>query len=118
LDEARAAFEAVLDDGEAPPPEVEWTGGQFAPGETDPAHPWVRTVAAAVRAEGGGPGRTVGVPYGADMRLFCARGIPTVMVGTRGIERAHAVDERVRVEELSVVARVIARAVLSFRTAQ
>ena len=53
LEDARAAFEAVLDDGEAPPVEVEWTGGQFAPGETDPAHPWVRAVTAAVRAERG-----------------------------------------------------------------
>ena len=99
LEDARAAFEAVLDDGEAPPVEVEWTGGQFAPGETDPAHPWVRAVTAAVRAERGAA-RLSGVPYGADMRLFCARGIPTVMVGTGGLELAHAVDERVRVDEL------------------
>jgi acetylornithine deacetylase len=110
--DARAALEAVLADGESPPVEVEWTGGQFAPGETDPAHPWVRAVAAAVRAERAVPARTVGVPYGADMRLFCARGIPTVMVGTGGIERAHAVDERVSVEELAAVARIVARAVL------
>ena len=107
----------MLDDGEAPPVEVEWTGGQFAPGETDPAHPWVRAVTAAVRAERGAA-RLAGVPYGADMRLFCARGIPTVMVGTGGLELAHAVDERVRVDELAAVARIIARAVLSFRTAQ
>jgi acetylornithine deacetylase len=117
LDVARAAFEAALTDGEAPPVEVEWTGGQFAPGETDPAHPWVRAVAAAVRAERGGAPRLAGVPYGADMRLFCERAIPTVMVGTGGLELAHAVDERVRVEELEAVARVIVRAVLNFRTA-
>ena len=48
------------------------------------------------------------MPYGADMRLFCARGIPTVMVGTSGIELAHAVDERVRVDELGALARIIA----------
>jgi acetylornithine deacetylase len=117
LDVARAAFEAALTDGEAPPVEVEWTGGQFAPGETDPAHPWVRAVAAAVRAERDGAPRLAGVPYGADMRLFCERAIPTVMVGTGGLELAHAVDERVRVEELEAVARVIVRAVLNFRTA-
>jgi len=108
---ARTAFEAVLDDGEAPPAEVEWTGGQFASGETDPGHPWVRTVTAAVRAERGSA-RTTGMPYGADMRLFCARGIPTVMVGTHGIEVAHAVDERVSVDELAATARIIVRAVL------
>jgi len=113
LEAARAAFEAVLDDGERPSVEVEWTGGQFAPGETDPRHPWVRAVAAAVRSERGGPARLAGAPYGADMRHFCARGIPTVMVGTGGLELAHAVDERVRVDELAAVARVIARALLS-----
>ena len=107
---ARSAFEAILDDGEAPPAEVEWAGGQFASGETDPTHPWVRTVAAAVGAERGSA-RTTGMPYGADMRLFCARGIPTVMVGTHGIEVAHAVDERVSVDELAATARIIVRAV-------
>ena len=58
-------------------------------------------VAAAVRAERGAPARLTGVPYGADMRLFCARGIPTVMVGTPGLELAHAVDERVRIDDLA-----------------
>jgi len=47
------------------------------------------------------------------MRLFCARGIPTVMVGTSGLELTHAVDERVRVDELAALARIIARAVLT-----
>jgi len=108
---ARTAFEAALDDGEAPPVEVEWTGGQFAPGATSPDHPWVGAVAAAVQAEHGRPARLTGVPYGADMRLFCARGIPAVMVGTRGLELAHAVDERVRIDDLAAVARIIVRAV-------
>ena len=107
---ARAAFEAVLDDGEAPPVEVEWTGGQFASGATAPEHPWVGAVAAAVRAERGAPAVLSGVPYGADMRLYCARGIPTVMVGTTGLELAHAVDERVRIDDLAALARIIARA--------
>ena len=110
LADARAAFEAALDDGESPPVEVEWTGGQFAPGATPPGHPWVATVAAAVRAERGAPARLTGVPYGADMRLFCARGIPTVMVGTPGLEFAHAVDERVRIDDLAALARIIASA--------
>ena len=111
--DARAAFEAALDDGEAPPVEVEWTGGQFAPGATPPEHPWVTAVAAAVRAERGTPPRLTGVPYGADMRLFCARGIPTVMVGTPGLELAHAVDERVSVADLATLARIIARALVA-----
>jgi acetylornithine deacetylase len=45
------------------------------------------------------------------MRLYCARGIPTVMVGTGGIELAHAVDERVRIDEVAALARIIAGSV-------
>ena len=66
----------------------------------------------AVAAERG-DAPVAGVPWGADMRLFCARGIPTVMVGTTGIELAHAVDERVRVDELVSVARIVAWTLLS-----
>jgi len=33
------------------------------------------------------------------------------MVGTSGIELAHAVDERVRVDEVAALARIIARVV-------
>ena len=38
---ARAAFEAAVRgaDDEQPPVEIAWTGGAFAPGETDPGHP-------------------------------------------------------------------------------
>jgi acetylornithine deacetylase len=106
---ARAALEAAVRaaDSEDPPVELGWTGGAFASGETDPAHPWVARVLAAVRAERGAAA-VAGVPWGADMRLFCARGIPAVMVGTSGIERAHAADERVAVAELAALARVIA----------
>ena len=111
---ARAAFEAAVRaaDGEDPAPEIGWTGGAFAPGETDPADPWVARVRAAVAAERG-EAPLAGVPWGADMRLFCARGIPAVMVGTSGIELAHAVDERVPVAEVASLARVIARVVAS-----
>jgi acetylornithine deacetylase len=46
------------------------------------------------------------------MRLFAARGIPCAMAGTTGIERAHAVDEWVSVDELAALARVLVRAIL------
>ena len=108
--EARARLEDVvaLDDGEAPV-EVHWTGGAFLPAETPPDHPWVEAVATAIAAERGRPPRRVGVPWGADMRLFAARGIPCVMAGPSGIERAHAVDEWVDTGELITLARAIAR---------
>jgi acetylornithine deacetylase len=109
---ARVALEAAvagaLDDGEAPV-EVQWTGGAYLPAETPAEHPWARLVAAAVADERGRPARTAGVPWGADMRLFSARGIPCVMAGPAGIERAHAVDEWVAVDDLVAVARMLVR---------
>jgi acetylornithine deacetylase len=106
---ARAGLEAAVRaaDDEDPPVAIAWTGGAFGPAETDPAHPWVERVCAAVAAERGAA-PVAGVPWGADMRLYAARGIPTVMVGTSGIELAHAVDERVRVDELVALARIVA----------
>jgi acetylornithine deacetylase len=101
---ARAAFEAAVGEDV----EIDWTGGAFAPAETDPGHPWVRRVLDAVRAERGSAS-IAGVPWGADMCHYTARGIPTVMVGTTGIELAHAVDERVRIDEVAALARIIAR---------
>ena len=108
---ARAAFEASVRaaDGGQPPVEIAWTGGEFAPAETAVDHPWVRRVRAAVGAELGRPAPVGGVPWGADMRLYVARGIPTVMVGTRGIELSHAVDERVRLDDVATLARALVR---------
>ncbi|MET0816280.1 MAG: M20/M25/M40 family metallo-hydrolase, partial [Solirubrobacteraceae bacterium] len=66
---AREAFEAAVHaaDGEEPPVGISWTGGAFAPGETDPEHPWVRAVRAAVAAERS-DAPLAAVPWGADMR--------------------------------------------------
>ena len=72
--------------------------------------PTIRGYGRGGRAGGARPGarrRAVGVPYGADMRHFTARGIPCTMAGTNGIELAHAVDERVEVAELVAVARTM-----------
>lgn len=111
-DELQGVVDRALDDG-LPRCELTWAGGAFAPGTTDPEHPWVKTVQAALEAETGSA-PLAGVPWGADMRLFTARGIPAVMVGTRDIELAHAVDENVSTDELVTVARTIVRAVVTF----
>src|SRR4051794_25973170 len=106
LQEARDALQRTVGDDV----ELEWSGGAFAPGETDPDHPWPRTVRRALGEELGREAPVAGVPWGADMRLFTARGIPTVMVGTHDIELAHAVDESVSIEQLALVAGTIVRA--------
>jgi acetylornithine deacetylase len=113
---ARAAVEAVVARA-CPDATLSWPGGQFASGETDPAHPFAALVRGALSAELGREAAVAGVPWGADMRLWTARGIPTVMAGTPGIERAHAVDERIRVDDLVILARTIARVAMAFAPA-
>ena len=113
VERARAAFEAVVRDA-CPEAAVAWTGGQFAPGATPADHPFCRLVQDAAGEELGARPPLTGVSYGSDMRQFCARGIPAVMFGPRGLERAHAVDERVSVDDVVTVARTIARVLLRF----
>jgi acetylornithine deacetylase len=114
---ARAGLEAAVaaaTDDQGPAVEISWSGGQFAPGETAPDAPWATLLQGAAAAELGAPPPLIGVGYGSDMRLYCERGIPTLMFGPRGLERAHAVDEFVSIPELVTVARVIVRAALAF----
>jgi acetylornithine deacetylase len=111
---ARAGVEQVVA-AACPEARLTWRGGQFASGETDPSHPFAALVRRVVSAEVGREVATRGVPWGADMRLWTARGIPTVMAGTPGIETAHAVDERVRVDDLVTLARVIEQVAREFR---
>jgi acetylornithine deacetylase len=110
---ARAAVEAVVA-GACAEASVRWTGGQFASGLTDHHAPIARAVRDALAAERGIAPAFAGVPWGADLRLWTARGIPTVMAGTPGIERAHAVDECVRTDDLVTLARALARLVEGF----
>jgi acetylornithine deacetylase len=111
---ARAAVEAVVARC-CPEARLRWSGGQFASGQTDAGDPFVALVRGALAAELGREVALAGVPWGADMRLWTARGIPTVMAGTRGIELAHAVDERVRLEDLVTLARAIVRVATEFQ---
>jgi acetylornithine deacetylase len=94
--------------------ELRWRGGQFAPADTDASHPFIRAVAAAAAEELGSEPPLTGATYGSDMRLWAERGIPCAMLGTRGIERAHGVDERVAEDEVVQVARILERVARSF----
>lgn len=119
VQEARAALEDVVhrasDDGEAPV-QIGWTGGQFGSGETSTHHAFSRLVQNALSSEVDRPVEFIGVPYGADMRLYCERAIPTVMAGVNGLSRAHAVDEWVSLSELMGVARMTIGVILGLST--
>ena len=116
VEEARAAFEDAVR-AACPEAEVAWTGGQFAPGATPPDHPFCGLVRDAAAEVLGAAPRFTGVSYGADLRLFSERGIPVVMFGPGGLELAHAVDERVAVDDLVRVARTIALVATRFAAA-
>ena len=106
LDQARRGLRDAL---AGLPVELEFTGGVFAPASTDLGHPFARLALEAF------PGsRPVGVPWGADMRLFAARGIPTVMAGPGNARLAHAVDERVPIADLVATAEGVARVIAGF----
>jgi len=96
------------------PVELRFTGARFASGETPPDHPFAVLVRDAAAAESGRDVALAGVSYGADMRLFCERGIPCVMCGTPGMHLAHAVDERVAISDLARLGRTIVQVIERF----
>lgn len=107
----RAVAEACDDDPwlRDNPVSVEWWGGQFASGRTDPE----ASIATAVRdAHTDVTGRApdvYGGPYGSDLRLLVGMGgIPTVQYGPGDSAAAHAPDEWVDIDDVVTCARVLA----------
>jgi len=94
---------------------VQWWGGQFHSGRTDPNSPIVSiTRAAHTRATGSEP-QTYGGPYGSDLRLLVGKGgIPTVQYGPGDSRVAHAPDEFVAVDDVMTCACVLADVIVDF----
>ena len=117
VEDARTAFEDAVTEVCAADPwlrehpvEVQWWGGQFAPGRLAAGSDLADRMALAHRTVTGGsahPGRR-GVPYGSDLRLLAAAGIPTLHYGPGDAVLAHAPDERVPLGEVRTAARALA----------
>ncbi|HUZ83894.1 MAG TPA: ArgE/DapE family deacylase [Gaiellales bacterium] len=91
------------------PPSIEVTGGRFASAALPAGHPLQWSLGTAARDVLGRLPEFVGVPYGADMRLFVHQGAtPTVMFGPGDARLAHAPDEHVDLEEVARCARTLA----------
>jgi acetylornithine deacetylase len=90
------------------PVEVEWWGGQFASGHTDPAHPLVQGLGEVVTQVRGVTPEIYGGPYGSDLRLLVGAGIPTVHFGPGESAAAHAPNEWVDLREAIDCARALA----------
>lgn len=117
---ARAAFEAAVAGacaGDAwlrdHPVEVTWPGGQFASGRLPAGHPLLDLVRGAA-TDAGAPAPPVvrGAPYGSDLRLLVAAGIPTLHVGPGDVALAHGPDERVPVDDIAWVTRLLVLAIV------
>ncbi|MFG2127483.1 ArgE/DapE family deacylase [Streptomyces sp. NPDC048751] len=95
------------------PARVTWPGGQFASGRLK-ADSTLRDVVHDAHADAvGGPRMPErGAPYGSDLRLYSAAGIPTLHFGPGDVRLAHGPREQVRISEIVTVARTLVLAVL------
>ncbi len=91
----------------AHPVQIDWYGGQFAPGQLAESAPLLGLVAAAHHDVHGTVPPVHGVPYGSDLRLLTAGGIPTLHYGPGNIRQAHAPNESVPVAELVAVTQTL-----------
>ncbi|MGI5281877.1 ArgE/DapE family deacylase [Nonomuraea polychroma] len=110
---ARAAFEQAVAEVAHPwlrtnPPVVTWPGGQFASGRLPAGHELLGQVRRAVADTTGGEPAESAAPYGSDLRLYAAGGIPTLHYGPGDVRYAHAPREQVRLSELREVTRALA----------
>lgn len=114
--EARQAFAAALAAACATDPwlgdhpvEIEWWGGQFAPGHTDESAPIITTLRRGHATVSGHVQQTWGAPYGSDLRLMNGiGGVPTVHYGPGDAALAHGPRERVPIDEVLVATRALA----------
>jgi acetylornithine deacetylase len=97
------------------PATVEWWGGQFLPGATDPSHPVVSAVRDAATDVLGRAPSVLGMPYGCDLGLLANIGhVPTVVFGPGDVRDAHRPDESVPVDELVACAQALALTAVRF----
>lgn len=118
-DDARSELEATVHRAaeadpylRAHPPTVTWSGGQFRGGHLTPTHPLRGLVRSAHQDVLSRPIREHGAPWGSDLRLYTAAGIPTLHYGPGDIGLAHGPDERVPVDQLMATAKVLAVAII------
>ena len=112
---ARNAFEALIAAAcrtdawlAGHPVSVTWPGGAFASGSLPDGHRLLDDVTAAVADLTDRAPEVHGAPYGSDLRLYAAEGVPCLQYGPGDVRYAHAVDEHVEVAEVLRCARVYA----------
>lgn len=84
------------------------------PNFTRPDDPVVKSVQRASRVVLGRAAKPVYFPATSDAQVFRPRGIPTLFYGPGDLGLAHALDERVSVEETVATAKILALATLDY----
>nr|WP_239579718.1 ArgE/DapE family deacylase [Microlunatus panaciterrae] len=92
---------------------VSWPGGQFSGGRLPAGHPLASLVGGAhADSTGTAAPAVLGAPYGSDLRLYAAAGIPTLHYGPGAIELAHGPNESVRIDEVVTATRTLVVSIL------
>ncbi len=100
-------------------PRVEWFEGQFESAETPPDSPILAELQERHAEVSGQRPSMHGVPYGSDLRFFTNNAnMPAVLYGPGDVRLAHSVNEYVPLNEVMMVAKVIALTISSWCGAQ
>lgn len=95
------------------PPVLTWSGGQFRGGQLAPGDSLRHLVGQAhADATAQPPPRERGAPYGSDLRLYAASGIPTLHYGPGDVRLAHGPNESVGIEEIVQVTQTLLLTIL------
>jgi acetylornithine deacetylase len=110
VDEARKVFEdavaGIADEWlRDHPVTVSWPGGAFASGVLPDGDPLLTDTVQTVIDTGKPAPEVRGAPYGSDLRLYAAAGIPTLQYGPGDVRYAHAADEHVALADVLHAAR-------------
>lgn len=115
VEQAKAEFEAAIEHAcradpwlSANPARVSWPGGAFASASLPAGHRLLDDARQAVSDAAGWHPATQGAPYGSDLRLYAAAGVPTIQLGPGSVAGAHTIDESVTLAEVVTFARVYA----------
>jgi acetylornithine deacetylase len=113
VDEARKVFEDAIAGIEDEwlrdhPVTVSWPGGAFASGVLPDGDPLLTDTVQTVIDTGKPAPEVRGAPYGSDLRLYAAAGIPTLQYGPGDVRYAHAADEHVALADVLHAARTYA----------
>lgn len=109
---ALAAYDPWL---KAHPPKFTWClrNISFPPANTDPNHPVVQSLQAALQTIGHHP-TIEGFNAAADLAWYAAQGIPGVIFGPGDLAQAHSPDEFIPVSDMLIATKAIALTLLAW----